>query len=204
MKHLYSFLLIIFFLSFSCNKLKTTQEVSKNLDSLKISLDTRIVSRLGETLIPTAKKAISDWKEYRNVDKFILRYYNISNMEALQNARELSELIKQMKDSIRVEQLKQPSVIARLNILHNEALRLADMATIHSISNEEVKNEVEKIVEIYSAVNSKINTIYKVAAIQKSLEVDTESPVEIDKKQKPVKKDKKYTNRIIPPKKTKQ
>jgi len=204
MKHLYSFLLIIFFLGFSCNKLKTTQEVSKNLDSLKISLDTRIVSRLGETLIPTAKKAISDWKEYRNVDKFILRYYNISNMEALQNARELSELIKQMKDSIRVEQLKQPSVIARLNILHNEALRLADMATIHSISNEEVKNEVEKIVEIYSAVNSKINTIYKVAAIQKSLEVDTESPVEIDKKQKPVKKYKKYTNRIIPPKKTKQ
>ncbi|WP_456423751.1 hypothetical protein [Lutibacter sp.] len=202
MKHLYSFLLIIFFLSFSCNKLKTTQEVSKNSDSLKISLDTRIVSRLGETLIPTAKKAISDWKEYRNVDKFILRYYNISTMEALQNARELSELVKQMKDSIRVKKLKQPSVIARLNVLENEALRLADMATIHSISNEEVKNEVKKIVEIYSAVNSKINTIYKVAAIQKSLEIDTEIPIEI--KEKPAKRYKKYKNKIISPKKTKQ
>ncbi|AMC11594.1 hypothetical protein Lupro_10100 [Lutibacter profundi] len=204
MKYLYSFLLIFLFLIFSCNNSKKMQEGTKNSDSLKISLDYRIVSRLGETLIPKAKKAISDWKEYRNVDKFILKYYNISNMEALQNARELSELIKQMKDSIRVEQLKQPSVIARLNVLHNEALRLADMATIHTISNEEVKNEVEKIVEIYSAVNSKINTIYKVAAIQKSLEVDTESPVEIEKKQKPIKKYKKYTNRIIPPKKTKQ
>ncbi|MCF6168445.1 hypothetical protein [Lutibacter sp.] len=202
MKHIYSFLLIILFLSFSCNKSKTTQEVSKNIDSLKISLDTRIVSRLGETLIPTAKKAVSDWKEYRNVDKFILKYYNISTMEALQNARELSELVKQMKDSIRVEKLKQPSVIARLNVLENESLRLADMATIHSISNEEVKNEVEKIVEIYSAVNSKINTIYKVAAIQKSLEVDTEIPIEI--KKKPAKRPKRYRNKIIPPKKTKQ
>ncbi|VAW23269.1 hypothetical protein MNBD_BACTEROID04-1457 [hydrothermal vent metagenome] len=202
MKHLYSFLLIILFLSFSCNRPKTTQEVLKKSDSLKISLDGRIVSRLGETLIPKAKKAISDWKEYRKVDKFILRYYNISNMEALQNARELSELVKQMKDSIKIEKLKQPSVIARLNVLNNEALRLADMATIPSISNEEVKNEVEKIVEIYSAVNSKINTIYKAAAIQKSLEVDTEIPIEI--REKPIKKYKGYRNKIIPPKKTKQ
>ncbi|WP_457618374.1 hypothetical protein, partial [Lutibacter sp.] len=107
-----------------------------------------------------------------------------------------------MKDSIRIEKLKQPSVIARLNVLENEALRLADMATIHSISNEEVKNEVEKIVEIYSAVNSKINTIYKVAAIQKSLEVDTETPIEV--KEKSIKKYKGYRNKIIPPKKTKQ
>jgi len=178
MKYLYSLLLIILFLSFSCNRGKTTQEVSEKIDSLKINSN-RIVNTIGETLIPTAKKAILEWKEYHNVDEFMIKYYNISTSEALQNAKELSGLIQLMKDSKRIEKLKELNVIARFNVLHNEALRLADMATISSISSEEVEEEVGKIVEIYSAVNSKINTIYKAEELQSSLEIDTESPVEI-------------------------
>lgn len=175
MKYLYSLLLFIIFLSFSCQRTKTIQEVSENTDSLKINPN-RIVNTIGETLIPTAKKAISEWKEYRNVDEFMVKYYNISNMEALNYAKELSGLVKLMKDSIRIEKLKELNVMARFNVLHNETLRLADMATIPSISNEEVKEEVNKIVEIYSSVNSKINTIYKAEELQNSLEVDTETP----------------------------
>jgi len=181
MKYLYSLLLIILFLSFSCNRTKTVQEVSKNSDSLKISSN-RIVSTIGEILIPKAKKAVSEWKEYNDVDEFIIKYYNISNAEALNSADELSELVQLMKDTVRVEKLKELNITARFNVLHNEALRLADMATIPSISNKEVKEEVLKIVEIFSAVNSKINTIYKAEELQKLLEVDTETPIEIVKK----------------------
>lgn len=181
MKYLYSLLLIILFLSISCNRGKTIQEVSENSDSLKINSD-RIVGTIGEILIPTAKKVLSEWKEYKNVDEFMLKYYNISNAEALDYAKELSSLVQLMKDSIRVDKLKGLDVMARFNVLHNETLRLADMATIPSITNEEVKEEVVKIIEIYAAVNSKINTIYKAEALQKSLDVDTETPIEINEK----------------------
>lgn len=180
MKYLYSLLLIILFLSFSCNRAKTTQEVSKKTDSLTINSN-RIINTIGETLTPTTKKAISEWKEYHDVDEFILKYYNISTSEALHNAKELSGLIQLMKDTIRIDNLKELNITARFNVLHNEALRLADMATIPSISNEEVKEEVGKIIEIYSAVNSKINTIYKAEELQNSLEVDTETPNELRK-----------------------
>jgi hypothetical protein len=181
MKYLFSLLLIILFLNLSCNRTKTAQETSKNIDSLKISVD-HIVSTIGEILIPKAKKVVSEWKEYKDVDDFMLKYYSISTTEALDNAKELSDLVQLMKDSVRIEKLKGLNVTARFNVLHNEALRLADMATISSISNEEVKEEVFKIVEVYSAVNSKINTIYKAEELQNSLEVDTETPIETNEK----------------------
>jgi len=85
-----------------------------------------------------------------------------------------------MIDTIRVEKLKETNVIVRFNVLHNETLRLADMATIPSISKDEVKEEVKKIIDLYSAVNSKINTIYKAEDIQNALEIDTEVPVDIN------------------------
>ena len=160
MKYLFSFLLIILFFNISCNRSKNIQEVSERTDTLRIN-STRIVSTLGETLIPTAKKAVLEWKEYHNVDEFIIKYYNISTTEALDYAEELTDLVKIMKDTIRVDKLKDKSVVARINVLHNEALRLNDMSTISTISNEEINQEGTNIVEIYSALNSKINTIYK-------------------------------------------
>jgi hypothetical protein len=175
MKQVLSFLLIILFFTFSCTKLKSVEEVLENSDSLKVNPD-RIVNTITETLNPIAKKAISEWKEYKNVDEFILKYYNISTTDALFHANELSGLVTLMKDSIRVDLLKEKSIKARFNVLHNETLRLADMATINSITNKEIKDEVDKIVEVYTAVNSKINTIYKAEELQNSLEIDTEIP----------------------------
>lgn len=178
MKYFFSLLLIILFFTISCNRSKNIQEVSEITDTLKIN-STTIVSTLGETLIPSAKKAVLEWKEYHNVDEFIIKYYNISTTEALDYAEELSDLVKIMKDTIRVDKLKDKSVVARINVLHNEALRLNDMSTISTISNEEIKQEVANIVEIYSALNSKINTIYKAEELQNSLEIDTETPIEL-------------------------
>jgi hypothetical protein len=179
MKYLYGFLLIIIFICFSCNRSEKTTEVSEVVDTLVVD-DDRIINNISETLIPEAKRTLKDWKEYQNVDEFMLKYYNVSNLEALNNAKELSGLVKNMIDTIRVEKLKETNVIVRFNVLHNETLRLADMATIPSISKDEVKEEVKKIIDLYSAVNSKINTIYKAEDIQNALEIDTEVPVDIN------------------------
>jgi hypothetical protein len=178
MKYIYPCLLIILLLNFSCNRNKETAEVSEKSDSLKFDAN-RIENRIGETLSPDAKVALDNWKEYEDVDELLLKYYSITTLEALTDAKELSELVKLMKDSIRVEELQKQNIIARINVLHNETLRLADMATISSISKEEVKEEVGNIVSIYSAINSKINTIYQAESLQEALEFDTETPVEI-------------------------
>jgi len=87
-----------------------------------------------------------------------------------------------MIQSIEIDNLNQLNVIARFNVLHNQTLRLADMANIPSISSEEVKEEIRTILDVFSAVNSKINTIYKVEEIRDLLEVDTETPIEIIEK----------------------
>lgn len=178
MKYIYPCLLIILLLNFSCIRNKETAEVSEKSDSLKFDAN-RIENRIGETLSPDAKVALNNWKEYKDVDELLLKYYSITTLEALTDAKELSELVKLMKDSIRVEELQKQNIIARINVLHNETLRLADMATISSISKEEVKEEVGNIVSIFSAINSKINTIYQAESLQEALEVDTETPVEI-------------------------
>jgi len=178
MKYIYPFLLIILLFNFSCNRNKETAAVSDKSDSLKIDAN-RIENKIGETLIPEAKSGLDTWKEYQDVDELLLKYYSITTFEALSSAKELSELVKLMKDSLRVEKLQKPNIIARINVLHNETLRLADMAIIPSISKEEVKEEVSNIVSIYSAINSKINTIYQAETIQNALEVDTENPVEV-------------------------
>lgn len=184
MKYIIPFLLIILLTGFSCNKNKEVQEVSEIADSLKLDAN-HIENRIGETLIPEANEALKNWKEYQHVDELLLKYYSITTLQALADAKELSELVRQMKDSISIEKLKTPNIIARINVLHNETLRLADMATIPSISKEEVKEEVGNIIEIYSAMNSKINTIYKSESIQNMLEVDTEVPVDIQKSTTP-------------------
>ncbi|MBE0424632.1 MAG: hypothetical protein IBX66_11950 [Lutibacter sp.] len=180
MKYVIPFLLIILLTGFSCNKNKDVQEVSEIADSLKLDAN-RIENRIGETLIPEAKAVLDNWDEYQLVDEMLLKYYSINTLEALSNADELSRLVKMMKDSIKIDNLKKPNIIARINVLENETLRLADMATIPSISKEEVKEEVINILAIYSAMNSKINTIYHAESMQKRLEVDTEVPVNIQK-----------------------
>ena len=180
MKYKHLFYLLILTIICSCNKVKDVQKESEKSDTLKQS-STRIISKIGESLSPKAKSVLSDWQEYNSVDEFISKYYSISVGDALSNAQELSELVGQMKDSIRIENLQKLNVRARFNVLHNETLRLADMAEISSISDTEVKNEVLNVLEVYSAVKSKINTIYKAEDIQNSLEVDTEVPVEVKK-----------------------
>lgn len=179
MKYLFSFLLFILLCSISCKRNVSVEEVSEVNDSLIVETG-RISNQLGETLIPRAKEDMSKWKEYEDVDEFMLKFYSVTSLEALSYAQELSDLVKFMKDTIRVEKLNELNVISRFNVLYNETLRLADMASIPSIKKEEVKEEVGRILELYTALNSKINTIYKTEDVQNSIEIDTEVPVEIE------------------------
>lgn len=178
MKQLYSILGVFLLLLASCNN---TQKINKTID-VKDSIEdsNRIINTVNVTLISSAKKDLDDWQEYTNLDDFFIKYYNISHYEALENAKELSGLVKNLKDSLRIDKLNKKNVVARINVLENEALRLADMATIPSITNNEVKIEVDKIVELFDALNSKINTIYRAEELQKSLEIDTEIPIDVE------------------------
>jgi hypothetical protein len=178
MKQLYPYLFIITIILFSCNRTKSTIASEEVIDSLSLN-SYRIENPITTVLTPSAKRGLATWKEYQDVDEFLLTYYNISVSEALGKAEELSNLVKLMKDTIRVENLEKQNVIARFNVLYNETLRLADMATIPSISDEEVAEEVTQILNIYAAVNDKINIIYKAEDLQNALEVDTETPIEI-------------------------
>lgn len=179
MKYLNSFLLVILLCGISCTNSKKVEEVADTKDSLAVDSD-RISSQLVETLIPSAKMDVEKWKEYEKVDEFILKFYGVTALEALSNAQELADLVGHMKDSVRLRKLDEPSTLARINVLHNETLRLADMNKIPSIKKEEVKQTVSKILEFYSAFNSKINTIYKSEEVQNSLEIDTETPIDMD------------------------
>ncbi len=73
------------------------------------------------------------------------------------NAEELAKLAQELKDSIRIEELQTPSIKIRLNIIHNEALRIEDISKISIITEEEIHKEYIKIYEAFSALNSKIN-----------------------------------------------
>ncbi len=141
----------------SCNKTisKKKQEILR--DSL-ISNTSKMNHPIAN-LNSKAKTLVADWDEYQNMDELLKQYQNISANLALLNAKELSVLARQLKDSIRIEKLKIPSVKIRLNVLHNETLRLADMETIPSITESEVYEENNNIINAYSALNLKINNI---------------------------------------------
>lgn len=178
MKQLFGILGVFLCLFISCDNPKKTTKVINIKDSIENS--ERIINTVNVTLISSAKKDLDDWQEYTILDEFLIKYYNISYYDALENAKELSGLVKNLKDSLRVDKINKKNVVARINTLENEALRLADMATITSISDDEVKMEVDKIVELFDALNSKINTIYKTEELQNSLDIDTEVPIEVE------------------------
>jgi len=151
------FLFILVALIFSCRNTTTTNEIITTYDSIQ-NKKTEANSNLVPLSIE-AEKEVENWIEYQKFDEFLSQYNHISRSDALFNAKDLSDLAKQLKDSIRIEKFLIPSVKIRLNVLHNETLRLADMATIKTISDEEITQEKENIMNAFSALNLKINNI---------------------------------------------
>jgi hypothetical protein len=157
-KLLYFFVFIISISS--CIKDKSSQTKNDIIvnDTVKIE-EQKDIRSIGETLIPEAKNKIENWKEYQQLDELLTGFYSISTSEALNLSKELSTTTQQLKDSIKIERFKQPDINIRINVLHNNALRLNDMASISTISPTKVKAEIQNILDAFSALNSKINNI---------------------------------------------
>lgn len=114
-----------------------------------------------EELKVAVREKIKNWDEYFVLSDFLKKNYtHISPSLSLEMSKELSVLVKAMNDSLRIKELNNRPVYARLNTLNSEVLRLKDMSTISSIKAAEVNLQVEKVVAVYGAINSKINSVY--------------------------------------------
>ncbi len=162
--------LITFILSliFSCN---FKQEV--NIDNnVKQKQDTTLLSVKTIKPIPLnsqAKKIVSEWNEYQNIQEFIPNFYKTDTKQALFDSQRILELSKQLKDSIRIDKFNIPSFRARLHVLYNESLRLADMDSIKSITQNEVVSQTKNIVQAFDAINSKINMLVSQENLEENL-----------------------------------
>ena len=161
-------LLFALILMASCGT--SSQEVKKEIKKSEFTISQKhepvlIVNR-------SAAKKIDEWNEYRSVKEFLTQFESISPNEALNNSRELNGLVEVMKDSVMPEFLDKPSFKARVNLMHNETLRLYDMSSISAIKHSEVNAQVVKILEAFSTINSKINTLIQ----QEELDQQVDDP----------------------------
>jgi len=122
-----------------------------------------------ESLKPSADSIARTWDAYLKVADFLKINGAKSNEETLYNAKDLVKLTESLKDSIPLENLNNPAMKIRINVLHNEALRLQDMADIKVITDKEILEERQKIYDAFSAINYKLNNLADQAKINEQL-----------------------------------
>lgn len=132
-----------------------------------------IINSIGVQLSPKVKESISDWGTFSMLTEMIERYTSITKSQALTDAKEISNMTKGIIDMVQIDLLDRPDMMIRFNVLYNQALRLDDMATIPSISDDEVRAEVLKLLEAFSSVNDKMNSIYKIDDFEKRFANDS-------------------------------
>ncbi len=166
--HFFTFFLSVILL-YSCGK-----EAKEEVTQVQQKPSKRVVVKHSQAtpLAKDAAKKVIDWREYEVVNDFLSKYYSISPNEALNNSKELNDYVKSLKDSVKPVFLETAAFSARLNLLHNETLRLYDMSTITAIKADEVNNQVEKIIGAFSSMNAKINTVIQQIKLDK--EIDSE------------------------------
>jgi hypothetical protein len=159
-------LLLIFF---SCGD-KTLEKTEKTERKPLLSIVNEY-SNISDIQIPRTKE-IENWEELNSLNLFLSKFKKSSPNEALSNALELKELVKNLKDSVIPEKFNIPSFNARVNILHNEVLRLTDLTYIPSIKAAEVNAQVEKVLSSFSSLKGKINTIITQKKFENAIDVD--------------------------------
>ena len=167
MKYFITLLLLLFI--FSCDK---KQETTIQQEDTKPLLSVEHEFSAVKGIDPVFVKEVEEWKELNAVDDFLERFKKASPKEVLSNALELKGLVESLKDSIKPALFTISSFDARINIFYNETLRLADMTTIPAIQASEVNLQTEKILEAFSAVNAKINTILSKKRFEDEIDVD--------------------------------
>lgn len=163
----YCLLILMVFLS--CKK--QVQEVTKNNDENSVL---SVVKKHHDftMVIPSFKKEVEDWTTLQNTEDFLERFKKGSANEILSNALEFKTISKALKDSIKPTLFSLPSVEARINILYNESLRLADMTYIPAITAGEVHEQTNKIMDAFSSINSKINTVLRKKQFEDAIDID--------------------------------
>ena len=165
MKYIYLLVLLVFTFSCQNNEGKDAEKKPKPLMSIAE------MHTATENVLSTHLKEVKDWNELQDIDSFFVKFRKITPNEALSNAIELKDLIKHLNDSV-PEKFKIPSLTARINILYNEALRLADLTRIGAIKAQEVNTQVDKTMDAFSNINTKINTILAKMRFENEIDID--------------------------------
>lgn len=188
MNKLFLFFLVASFIFSSCKKTIQTPDE----DFVKTEMSIAVKHKKASTLSKLAASKIENWQEYTNLNEFLIQFENISPDEALNLANELNNLTKNLRDSIKnVPDLKNNAVIARVNVLQNETLRLKDMTKIPAIKYHETNTQIDKILLIFGSFNEKINTLYSKKQFDE--EIDLKQFFELNAEE--IKKDKKVTTK---------
>lgn len=150
------------------------QEANQVAEEVSIVEDQDIIiNSIGVQLSPKVKESTSDWDTFNMLTEMVERYTSITKSQALTSAKEISNMTKDIIDMVQIDLLDRPDMMIYFNVLHNQALRLDDMATIQSISDDEVRAEVLKLLEAFSSVNDKMNSIYKIDDVEKRFANDS-------------------------------
>ncbi|WCC46824.1 hypothetical protein [Tenacibaculum finnmarkense] len=169
MKYPLYLLVFLVLIASSCKKEAPQQRVSVK----KTGMDGSVKHLKYATLHKDAAKNIENWKEYALVENFLQQFKNSTPTAALNNAIELKELTKQLKDSLKIKTLQKPAFKARINVFENEVLRLADMTYIPAITSREINIQVAKIHLLFGSMNTKINTVYTKQQFDKEINLDS-------------------------------
>jgi hypothetical protein len=164
-----SLFFLVFVIFFSCDKKKVAVVQKQEIKSLLSVVKNYNVA---EKVNPLFIKDIEDWEELKAVDTFLSRFKKASPNEILSNALELKELVQSLKDGIKPPLFENASFNTRVNILQNETLRLSDMTFIPAIKAEEVTTQTDKIMNAFSAVNSKVNSILLKKGFEDDIDLD--------------------------------
>ena len=166
MKQILYLFLSLFLFSCGNNKKET---IKKKQEKPKRSVVSKHIGL--KNVSPEFKNEIENWQDLQTVTLFIEKFENVSPNEALINALELRDLVASLKDSEIPKFCDIPSFHARINVLYNETLRLADLTLIPAISSQEVNLQVNKTLAAFSSLNSKINTIYSKKRFEDAIDI---------------------------------
>lgn len=169
-----SYYILILLFVFSCKKKIVKQEDNSGVKS-EFSIPKKFKKNI--PVKGVFKTEVETWKELNNLDVFFKRFEDISINEALSSATDLSELVTSLKDSVIPNKFDKASFKARVNVFHNETLRLADLSTIEDVTINEVNLQIEKVITSYSALNTKINSILEQEKLESLIDLDLEKVV---------------------------
>lgn len=161
--------LLVFIIFFSCVKKKEEMQQKQEIKPLLSVVKNYNVA---EKINPLFLQDIEGWQELKAVDNFLLRFKKVSPNEILSNALELKGLVQALKEDVKPPLFENASFNTRINILQNETLRLADMTFIPAIKATEVTAQANKIINAYSAINSKINSILLKKGFEDDIDID--------------------------------